>query len=1001
MSASLEDQLFQRFCRTGDPSALAEVFDRTAPELLRVAAHVSGDPQSAEDLLQDTFLAALESAHAWDASRRLVPWLVGILTHRAQTLRRQARREPDRERVRREAVVDPSDEAQRAETWRELDRAIRAQPEVYQTPLVLHLRHGLNANEIAEAMRRPAGTVRAQLSRGMELVRKTLPVGIALSLMPVRGLAAVRAVVLARGEAVAVGVGWGATSLGVVGVLLMKKTLVAVVGIALVAASVFMAWPAPPVPIAVTAGEGLRGTAVAQAPSGPRATPVSAASREIERVPVVVPSATPSLLVRARFADGAPAEGAVVTVRPANGNTFDPREQAAMVTADGTARFTTLAPGQWLVHGDRGGRASVEVSAHGETVCELEIPRGILVRGHVRDEAQLPIAGARVWLSRSSIQGGVVAHTGPDGAFALRDVAPEREVSALAEGFAPSRCRVVVGKPGEAVDVELVLVRSEALLSGTVVDRLGRGVAGALVCVGARIQWLGAAKGARDPNERRARWSQPPLLEVRTDPAGRFRVAGVALANEPLAAAVSAEGFAPWTGMWQASKESAPGEATVTLLRGATVRGVVRDTDGHPLADVTIQASSDRGRSAGPLVTGEDGAFTFEHLPAETLNVGARKRGVGRVVTSIALHDEQELRWDPVLGTGPYLIGRVIDERGQPLVGWRVGAVAPNWASPQAQFDTDTNGRFRIPECTQAPYTVEVYDPSAPIVPLQPVASVPQAQPDSGEIVLVVEDGRRASGFVTARVVGADGEPIADATVMLWRTPRNSSVDEHTDAQGQYRSYLLVPGTFDLRIAAAGYGDWEKNGVVVASHVTTDLGTIQLERAGHVVASVRGADPARTAPFLGVHLLNEAGLIACGVFTRQDDGTWRSATVPAGRYSVVFWPEGTAVSRVPVEVPHGGEVRVELNVESGIPCRFAFAGADDPGATWHIDWKTGGGEWLARDVRSRFTGTLTRRFAPGTWAVEIRAEDGRTARKEFTVSATDRALDVQVPAPTR
>jgi hypothetical protein len=34
---SAVDRLFARFCRSGDAQALGEVFDRTAPELLRVA----------------------------------------------------------------------------------------------------------------------------------------------------------------------------------------------------------------------------------------------------------------------------------------------------------------------------------------------------------------------------------------------------------------------------------------------------------------------------------------------------------------------------------------------------------------------------------------------------------------------------------------------------------------------------------------------------------------------------------------------------------------------------------------------------------------------------------------------------------------------------------------------------------------------------------------------------------------------------------------------------
>ena len=77
------EQLFVRYRKHGDASALAEVFERTAPEILRVGLHFARDPAAAEDLLQATFVVAMESAGAFDPERPLVPWLLGILTNQA------------------------------------------------------------------------------------------------------------------------------------------------------------------------------------------------------------------------------------------------------------------------------------------------------------------------------------------------------------------------------------------------------------------------------------------------------------------------------------------------------------------------------------------------------------------------------------------------------------------------------------------------------------------------------------------------------------------------------------------------------------------------------------------------------------------------------------------------------------------------------------------------------------------------------------------------------
>lgn len=56
--------------------------------LWRVALHLSRSRERAEDLLQETFLAAIQRAHSFDAERPLVPWLMGLLSvqaRRAQT----------------------------------------------------------------------------------------------------------------------------------------------------------------------------------------------------------------------------------------------------------------------------------------------------------------------------------------------------------------------------------------------------------------------------------------------------------------------------------------------------------------------------------------------------------------------------------------------------------------------------------------------------------------------------------------------------------------------------------------------------------------------------------------------------------------------------------------------------------------------------------------------------------------------------------------------------
>ena len=92
MERSEEDLHFARYCETGDPESMARVFDLTAPKLLLAAAHLVSDASAAEDLVQSTFLSAIEKAAHYDPERPLLPWLMGILANRVRYLHRQESR---------------------------------------------------------------------------------------------------------------------------------------------------------------------------------------------------------------------------------------------------------------------------------------------------------------------------------------------------------------------------------------------------------------------------------------------------------------------------------------------------------------------------------------------------------------------------------------------------------------------------------------------------------------------------------------------------------------------------------------------------------------------------------------------------------------------------------------------------------------------------------------------------------------------------------------------
>ena len=134
MTSPLE-HAFQNFRTTGSPEALAEVYDAVAPHLLRLAMHLAVDAAAAEDLVQATFVTAIEKADDFEDGRPLRPWLVGILTNHARNAQRKRRTALPGESAMPEPAAagsDPLAGLKTAEFDAALDEAIDRIPEAYR-----------------------------------------------------------------------------------------------------------------------------------------------------------------------------------------------------------------------------------------------------------------------------------------------------------------------------------------------------------------------------------------------------------------------------------------------------------------------------------------------------------------------------------------------------------------------------------------------------------------------------------------------------------------------------------------------------------------------------------------------------------------------------------------------------------------------------------------------------------------------------------------------------
>jgi RNA polymerase sigma-70 factor (ECF subfamily) len=152
-----------------DPQSLAQHTDR----LYRAAWALSGSPEEAEDLVQDTFVRVLRRPRMLRREASDLAYLMCALRNNFLASRRDAARRPVSARVLREAdSVDPrpTREPQKAREVRELYSAIAGLPEHFRLTLVAIDMIGLSYREASRLLGVPEGTVTTRLCRARRLV---------------------------------------------------------------------------------------------------------------------------------------------------------------------------------------------------------------------------------------------------------------------------------------------------------------------------------------------------------------------------------------------------------------------------------------------------------------------------------------------------------------------------------------------------------------------------------------------------------------------------------------------------------------------------------------------------------------------------------------------------------------------------------------------------------------------------------------------------------------
>jgi RNA polymerase sigma-70 factor, ECF subfamily len=155
-----------RGAQRGSASDLEALFRLHWPRAFRAAFLVVHDAAAAEDIAQESFLAAVRNLDRFDRRRPFGPWLHRIVVNRAidWTRARQLRAESELADV-------PAPEPERALDESILD-ALAALPPEHRAVIVLRHLLEYTPGEIAEVLGLPRGTVNSRLRRGLDALKE-------------------------------------------------------------------------------------------------------------------------------------------------------------------------------------------------------------------------------------------------------------------------------------------------------------------------------------------------------------------------------------------------------------------------------------------------------------------------------------------------------------------------------------------------------------------------------------------------------------------------------------------------------------------------------------------------------------------------------------------------------------------------------------------------------------------------------------------------------------
>ncbi len=622
--------------------------------------------------------------------------------------------------------------------------------------------------------------------------------------------------------------------------------------------------------------------------------------------------------------------------------------------ADEFARFQfrNLLPGDYQLSANHPSHPTWEarVALENESVeVEIQLEPSLAISGTVYAPDGRRVAGARVWIEKD-VRGGIMSWGGRDftpvalveceaeenGDFELTGIpAGVYRLRAGSEDFAET---VLPRVPAGAAGVDIRLEKG-ATIRGIVVDEdLDTPIVGALVEVG-----IGVA------------FNRHPGKVATTDQAGRFEIPGVPRRSVYLRA--SHDEYPELPERIRIRPGYTEREIEIRLRRPDTIRGIVVDEEGNPVARAVVMLETGRIQTiylrrdvaAGlrRAVTAPDGSFSLrlsqkhrqEQWAPSTIVARHARFGIGRTAPLVGPGEGEP--WpeiEIVLAPPSSITGRVVGSGGAAVLGARVHATRMELVQGEERDTAVTattysgaNGAYRLDGIEPGIYLVDVR-----ATEFAPLVGQRLEMMDSP----LSQDFRLESGFrVDGRVVDTAGLPIEGAEVLAFPTLETDEDPSHvksrarreetvgsssarTDRDGHWSLANLPRGETTLVARIPGY--------LSSDLAMVEPGDHSLELVVEEFASVSGAardgktgQPVSAFEIALLRPEDHRSRFKGDAYTyptrefAAPSGTFLVEDIPAGRYTVGISAHGYGIEVAEVVLRPGDDAAVEFVLRRG------------------------------------------------------------------------------------